>query len=109
MSDDGWTYEVDQNGNRWRYRVKPERIQTVGVTYERAVVLVEDADKRGMTLVEYAGWVGRMSSSELHVYRDRVRAGIGGPELEALYDAWLDARVVVRETQMQIMGSWKTV
>ncbi|MER5968126.1 hypothetical protein [Streptomyces sp. NPDC002057] len=105
MSDDEWTYEPVKPGDiPTRYRVVPERVYRLAT--EWTDILAADADKRGMTLLEYVGWVGRMPHEELLVYRDRVRKGVGGPEFEALYDAWLYARTAVQVTQMWIADRW---
>ncbi|MYV59027.1 hypothetical protein GTW37_05050 [Streptomyces sp. SID4931] len=107
MRDDsaGWTYgETSPGGLPTRFKVDAERVNRV---YEDQMAhLVADAEKRGMTLLEYVGWVARLSDSEMFVYRDRVRAGVGGQELYDLYDAWLEARTAVQVTQTLIDGTW---
>ena len=100
--NDGWTVEKSSDGTFFRWRVHPERGDWLE-DHQRAL-LTEDARDRKMTLHEYISWVGRMPTQELHVYRDRVMAGSGGPHLAALYGAWLDARSMVRETQMWFPG-----
>ncbi|WP_329580252.1 hypothetical protein [Streptomyces sp. NBC_01361] len=100
--NDGWTIEESPDGTLTRFRVDPERIDWLE-DHQRAI-LTEDARDRGMTLFEYVGWVCRLPDSELHVYRDRVMEGSGGARLAAVYDAWLDARMTVRETQMLLPG-----
>ncbi|MFI0410320.1 hypothetical protein [Actinomadura sp. 3N508] len=103
MSDyDGWTMGEMRDGTPIRWKVHPERIDRLS-DHHRAI-LEEEASGRGMTLIEYAGWVGRMPRSELHVYRDRVRSGVGGPRLAEVYDAWLSARVAVTERQTLQQG-----
>ncbi|MFJ9870277.1 hypothetical protein [Streptomyces sp. NPDC101165] len=102
--NDGWTIEESPDGTLTRFRVDLERVGWLE-DYQRAI-LAEDADGRGMTLLEYVGWVCRMPDSELHVYRDRVMEGSHGPRLAAVYNAWLDARMTVRETQMLFPG-WR--
>ncbi|MGG7568790.1 hypothetical protein [Streptomyces sirii] len=93
----GWTMDRLRDGTPIRTKVHPERIDQV-CDHHRAV-LAEEARNRGMTLPEYVGWVGAMPKSQLHVYRDRVRSGSGGPRLAEVYDAWLSARMAVREMQ----------
>ncbi|GAA4637389.1 hypothetical protein GCM10023196_091000 [Actinoallomurus vinaceus] len=101
--NNGWTVEESSDGSTLiRWRVHPERVDYLE-DHQRAI-LTEDARGRGMTLLEYVGWVGRMPDSELHVYRDQIMAGNGGPRLAAVYDAWLDARSIVREFQMLFPG-----
>ncbi|MEE1810139.1 hypothetical protein [Streptomyces sp. BE133] len=100
--NDGWTIEESPDGTLTRFRVDQERVDWLE-DHQRAI-LTEDARGRGMTLLEYVGWVCRMPDAELHVYRDRVMAGSGGPRLAAVYDAWLHARITVRETQMLFPG-----
>ncbi|WP_059008336.1 hypothetical protein [Streptomyces specialis] len=97
-----WIVEESSDGTLTRWRVHPERVDWLE-DHQRAI-LGEDARARGMTLPEYVGWVGRMPTSELHVYRDQVMAGSGGPRLAAAYDAWLNARSVVREIQILFRG-----
>ncbi|NYS17316.1 hypothetical protein HFP43_00605 [Streptomyces sp. SJ1-7] len=97
-----WTTEESPDGTLTRFRVDLERVEWIEDP-ERAV-LIEDARGRGMTLSEYVGWVCRLSDSELHVYRDRVMNGSGGPSLASVYNAWLEARMTVRVTQMLFPG-----
>ncbi len=66
--------------------------------------LTQDMHARGMTLREYAGWVGKMPTSELYVYRDR--AGKEGGQPYDLYDGWLRIRTAVTETQFFENGMW---
>jgi hypothetical protein len=94
----GWTMDKLRDGTLIRTKVYPERVDRLSDHHQRAI-LTEEARDRGMTLLEYVGWVGRMPKSELHVYRDRVMSGSGGPRLAAVYDAWLSARMAVREIQ----------
>ncbi|MET9657776.1 hypothetical protein [Streptomyces sp. NPDC006510] len=93
----GWTMDKLRDGTLIRTRVHPEHIGEISDHHR--TILTEEARGRGMTLLEYVGWVGRMPKSELHVYRDQVRSGSGGPRLAAVYDAWLSARMAVTETQ----------
>ncbi|MEU0396894.1 hypothetical protein ABZ208_29705 [Streptomyces sp. NPDC006208] len=71
----GWTMDKLREGTLIRTKVYPERIDQIS-DHHRASSSRRD---RGMTLLEYVGWVGRMPKSELHVYRDRVMSGSGGP------------------------------
>ncbi|MEU1408179.1 hypothetical protein ABZ471_38680 [Streptomyces sp. NPDC005728] len=102
--NDGWTIEESPDGTLTRFRVDPERIDWLE-DHQRAI-LTEEADGRGMTLLEYVGWVCRMPDAELHVYRDRLIAGTGGERLAVVYHAWLHARMNVRETQTLFPG-WR--
>lgn len=93
----GWTTDKLRDGTLIRVKVYLERIDRLS-DHHRAI-LTEEARDRRMTLLEYVGWVGRMPKSELHVYRDQVRSGSGGPRLPDVYDAWLSARMAVQEVQ----------
>lgn len=93
----GWITDKLRDGTLIRMKVYPERIDRL--SDDHGAILTEEARDRGMTLLEYVGWVGRMPKAELHVYRDRVRSGSGGPRLAAVYDAWLSARMAVQEVQ----------
>ena len=93
----GWIMDKLGDGTPIRMKVYPERIDRLSGHHR--TILAEEARDRGMTLLEYVGWVGRMPKSELHVYRDRVRSGSGGSRLAAVYDAWLSARMAVTEIQ----------
>ncbi|MFI5797930.1 hypothetical protein [Streptomyces sp. NPDC051677] len=100
--NDGWTVEESPDGSRTRFRVHAERVHLLDDSQRD--VLAEDARNRGMTLLEYVGWVGRMPASEMHGYRDQVMAGSGGPHLAAVYGAWLDVQSIVRENQILLPG-----
>lgn len=93
----GWTMDKLRDGTLIRVKVYLERIDRIS-DHHRAI-LTEEASARRMTLLEYVGWVARMPKSELHVYRDQVRSGSGGPRLPEVYDAWLSARMTVQEVQ----------
>ncbi|MFI6768599.1 hypothetical protein [Streptomyces sp. NPDC050355] len=93
----GWTMDRLRDNTPSAPRSTPSA-STRSADHHRAV-LAEEARNRRMTLLEYVGWVGRMPQSELHVYRDRVRSGSGGPRPAEVYDAWLSARMAVREMQ----------
>ena len=109
---DGWTYEDTPGVGRFRWRVLPERVDSLArdgsyvLSDDNRSLLAEEARDRGMTLPQYYGWVGRMPTSELHVYRDRIMAGSAGERLNRLYWAWLKVRNDVQLVQMLIGGRW---
>ncbi|MGP3990178.1 hypothetical protein [Streptomyces sp. 3N207] len=93
----GWSIEELPDGSLIRTKVHPERVDLLEDHIKS--ILSEEARDRGMTLFEYVGWVARMPDSELHVYRDRVMSGSGGPRLAVVYDAWLWLRSQLTEIQ----------
>src|SRR5262250_350994 len=72
----GWTYDRTGDGAKFRFRVRLERVDSISEPYRST--LVQDANRRAMTLREYVGWVAGMQKQQLHVYRDRVGTGEGG-------------------------------
>ncbi|QMU76879.1 hypothetical protein GXW83_15220 [Streptacidiphilus sp. PB12-B1b] len=105
--DDGpWVMSTHEDGTPIRFKVVPENVEYVPDPACRAF-LAEQARARGMTLLAYADWVGRMPKSQLHALRDRVKAGAVTEEEAALYYAWCEVLSVVVEKHQSLQRGWE--
>jgi hypothetical protein len=110
--NDGWTYEETAGVGHFRWRIIPERVDSLlrdssdVLSDEERALLAEEARDRGMTLLQYFNWVGRLPQPNLYAYRDQIMADTAGPRLTRTYYAWLRIQSEVRLVQMLLHGKW---
>ncbi len=111
-SNDGWTYEETPGVGQFRWRIVPQRFDSLfdddynAISDDNRALLAQEAGARGMTLLEYVDEVARMSQSEMYRYRDLIRAGAADEHLKKLHWVWIKVQQHVREVQMLLHGEW---